>query len=166
MTASRFLSLLFSLHVSENIFQQSHFQRLTLMLRNGIKLNDFKCPLSFIITVTLKYCKPHRQVPQSDYFFFFFLLLLKKCSLRIPWLHVCLCSQVDSDTIWNEVHSSSAARLAVGSVVELVFKVASAELKVSRMSRWSRGCFLGFIFRDWQDWRKCICHVCVAFICG
>uniref|UniRef100_A0A671VXI6 Histone deacetylase n=1 Tax=Sparus aurata TaxID=8175 RepID=A0A671VXI6_SPAAU len=36
---------------------------------------------------------------------------------------------VDSDTIWNEVHSSSAARLAVGSVVELVFKVASAELK-------------------------------------
>uniref|UniRef100_A0AAR2LW82 Histone deacetylase n=1 Tax=Pygocentrus nattereri TaxID=42514 RepID=A0AAR2LW82_PYGNA len=37
---------------------------------------------------------------------------------------------VDSDTIWNEVHSSSAARLAVGSVVELVFKVASGELKV------------------------------------
>ncbi len=44
---------------------------------------------------------------------------------------VCVCLQVDSDTIWNEVHSSSAARLAVGSVVELVFKVASAELKVS-----------------------------------
>lgn len=38
--------------------------------------------------------------------------------------------QVDSDTIWNEVHSSSAARLAVGSVVELVFKVATGELKV------------------------------------
>ncbi|XP_053732623.1 histone deacetylase 4 isoform X2 [Synchiropus splendidus] len=36
---------------------------------------------------------------------------------------------VDSDTIWNEVHSSSAARLAVGSVVELVFKVALGELK-------------------------------------
>uniref|UniRef100_A0A667Z5Y3 Histone deacetylase n=1 Tax=Myripristis murdjan TaxID=586833 RepID=A0A667Z5Y3_9TELE len=36
---------------------------------------------------------------------------------------------VDSDTIWNEVHSSSAARLAAGSVVELVFKVASGELK-------------------------------------
>uniref|UniRef100_A0A8C1YBU8 Histone deacetylase n=1 Tax=Cyprinus carpio TaxID=7962 RepID=A0A8C1YBU8_CYPCA len=36
---------------------------------------------------------------------------------------------VDSDTVWNEVHSSSAARLAVGSVVELVFKVASRELK-------------------------------------
>lgn len=40
-------------------------------------------------------------------------------------------SQVDSDTIWNEVHSSSAARLAVGSVVELVFKVATRELKAS-----------------------------------
>ncbi|KAG7254835.1 hypothetical protein CRUP_014115, partial [Coryphaenoides rupestris] len=36
---------------------------------------------------------------------------------------------VDSDTIWNDVHSSSAARLAVGSVVELVFKVASGEIK-------------------------------------
>uniref|UniRef100_A0A671SX53 Histone deacetylase n=1 Tax=Sinocyclocheilus anshuiensis TaxID=1608454 RepID=A0A671SX53_9TELE len=36
---------------------------------------------------------------------------------------------VDSDTVWNEVHSSSAVRLAVGSVVELVFKVASGELK-------------------------------------
>uniref|UniRef100_A0A8C9Y805 histone deacetylase n=1 Tax=Sander lucioperca TaxID=283035 RepID=A0A8C9Y805_SANLU len=36
---------------------------------------------------------------------------------------------VDSDTIWNEVHSSSAARLAVGSVVEVVFKVATGELK-------------------------------------
>ncbi|XP_056610234.1 histone deacetylase 4 isoform X2 [Triplophysa dalaica] len=36
---------------------------------------------------------------------------------------------VDSDTIWNEVHSSSAARLAVGSVVDLVFKVASGELR-------------------------------------
>ncbi|TKS66536.1 Histone deacetylase 4 [Collichthys lucidus] len=40
-----------------------------------------------------------------------------------------LLSPVDSDTIWNEVHSSSAARLAVGSVVELVFKVATRELK-------------------------------------
>lgn len=39
--------------------------------------------------------------------------------------------QVDSDTIWNEVHSSGAARLAVGCVVELVFKVATGELKVS-----------------------------------
>jgi len=42
-----------------------------------------------------------------------------------------MCFQVDSDTIWNEVHSSSAARLAVGSVVELVFKVATGELKVT-----------------------------------
>uniref|UniRef100_A0A8C7FYZ7 Histone deacetylase n=1 Tax=Oncorhynchus kisutch TaxID=8019 RepID=A0A8C7FYZ7_ONCKI len=45
------------------------------------------------------------------------------------YINVCSCSQVDSDTIWNEVHSSSAARLAVGSVVELVFKVAAGELK-------------------------------------
>lgn len=42
-----------------------------------------------------------------------------------------LFSQVDSDTIWNEVHSSGAARLAVGCVVELVFRVATGELKVS-----------------------------------
>ncbi|XP_077011718.1 histone deacetylase 4 isoform X5 [Tamandua tetradactyla] len=36
---------------------------------------------------------------------------------------------VDSDTVWNEVHSSGATRLAVGCVVELVFKVATGELK-------------------------------------
>lgn len=41
---------------------------------------------------------------------------------------------MDSDTIWNEVHSSGAARLAVGCVVELVFKVATGELKVSQYS--------------------------------
>lgn len=38
--------------------------------------------------------------------------------------------QVDSDTIWNELHSSNAARWAVGSVTELAFKVATRELKV------------------------------------
>uniref|UniRef100_A0A670YN40 Histone deacetylase n=1 Tax=Pseudonaja textilis TaxID=8673 RepID=A0A670YN40_PSETE len=37
---------------------------------------------------------------------------------------------VDNDTIWNEVHSFSAARLAVGCVIELVFKVATGELKM------------------------------------
>ncbi|XP_023665811.2 histone deacetylase 4-like isoform X2 [Paramormyrops kingsleyae] len=36
---------------------------------------------------------------------------------------------VDNDTFWNEVHSSSATRLAVGSVTELAFKVATGELK-------------------------------------
>ncbi|XP_067859827.1 histone deacetylase 9-like isoform X3 [Heptranchias perlo] len=36
---------------------------------------------------------------------------------------------VDSDTIWNEMHSSSAARMAVGCVIELASKVASGELK-------------------------------------
>ncbi|XP_041038416.1 histone deacetylase 4-like isoform X2 [Carcharodon carcharias] len=36
---------------------------------------------------------------------------------------------VDSDTVWNELHSSSAARVAVGCVLELAFKVASGKLK-------------------------------------
>ncbi|XP_050790649.1 histone deacetylase 5 isoform X7 [Gopherus flavomarginatus] len=36
---------------------------------------------------------------------------------------------VDSDTVWNEMHSSSAVRMAVGCLVELAFKVASGELK-------------------------------------
>ncbi|XP_072262698.1 histone deacetylase 7 isoform X3 [Pyxicephalus adspersus] len=36
---------------------------------------------------------------------------------------------VDSDTIWNELHSSNAARWAAGSVIELAFKVATQELK-------------------------------------
>ncbi|XP_030823033.1 histone deacetylase 7 isoform X4 [Camarhynchus parvulus] len=36
---------------------------------------------------------------------------------------------VDSDTIWNELHSSNAARWAAGSVTELAFKVATRELK-------------------------------------
>ncbi|KAM4530339.1 histone deacetylase 5 isoform 2-T2 [Odontesthes bonariensis] len=36
---------------------------------------------------------------------------------------------VDSDTVWNEMHSSAAVRMAVGSVIELAFKVASGELK-------------------------------------
>lgn len=56
-------------------------------------------------------------------------------STRVCEKPVCLrVSQVDSDTIWNEVHSSSAARLAVGSVVELVFKVATGELKVTTVT--------------------------------
>ncbi|XP_058533952.1 histone deacetylase 9 isoform X7 [Ochotona princeps] len=36
---------------------------------------------------------------------------------------------VDSDTVWNELHSSGAARMAVGCVMELASKVASGELK-------------------------------------
>uniref|UniRef100_A0A452I6L5 Histone deacetylase n=1 Tax=Gopherus agassizii TaxID=38772 RepID=A0A452I6L5_9SAUR len=36
---------------------------------------------------------------------------------------------VDSDTIWNELHSSNAARWAAGSVTDLAFKVATRELK-------------------------------------
>ncbi|XP_061829750.1 histone deacetylase 5 isoform X2 [Nerophis lumbriciformis] len=36
---------------------------------------------------------------------------------------------VDSDTVWNEMHSSAAVRMAVGSVIELAFTVAAGELK-------------------------------------
>ncbi|XP_040187004.1 histone deacetylase 5 isoform X8 [Rana temporaria] len=36
---------------------------------------------------------------------------------------------VDSDTVWNELHSPAAVRTAVGSLLELTFKVASGELK-------------------------------------
>lgn len=36
---------------------------------------------------------------------------------------------MDSDTIWNELHSSGAARMAVGCVIELASRVASGELK-------------------------------------
>uniref|UniRef100_A0A8B9TU30 Histone deacetylase n=1 Tax=Anas platyrhynchos TaxID=8839 RepID=A0A8B9TU30_ANAPL len=52
---------------------------------------------------------------------------------------------VDSDTIWNEVHSSGAARLAVGCVIELVFKVATGELKVGMkiMFCFGMGCCTG-----------------------
>lgn len=43
----------------------------------------------------------------------------------------CCPLQVDSDTVWNEMHSSAAVRMAVGSVIELAFRVAAGELKVS-----------------------------------
>jgi len=36
---------------------------------------------------------------------------------------------VDSDTYWNELHTSNAARFAVGSVVELVNKIATNKLQ-------------------------------------
>ncbi|TNN61655.1 Histone deacetylase 4 [Liparis tanakae] len=37
--------------------------------------------------------------------------------------------KVDNDTIWNESHTSTAARMAAGSVVELACRVAKGELK-------------------------------------
>lgn len=43
--------------------------------------------------------------------------------------------QVDNDTIWNESHTSTASRMAAGSVVELAFRVAKGELKVSLEGR-------------------------------
>jgi len=36
---------------------------------------------------------------------------------------------VDADTVWNETHTSNAARMAAGCVIELGFKVASGDLK-------------------------------------
>lgn len=70
---------------------------------------------------------------------------LQPLPLPPPWLHPPSCPphsrgtlkptllplQVDSDTVWNEMHSSSAVRMAVGCLVELAFKVAAGELKVS-----------------------------------
>lgn len=57
-----------------------------------------------------------------------------------PWMMraLTLAPQVDTDTIWNELHSSNAARWAAGSVTDLAFKVASRELKVGGSSdRWA-----------------------------
>lgn len=45
------------------------------------------------------------------------------CHLSVDW-------QVDNDTIWNESHTSTASRMAAGSVIELAFRVAKGELKV------------------------------------
>ncbi|XP_056445411.1 histone deacetylase 7-like [Gadus chalcogrammus] len=36
---------------------------------------------------------------------------------------------VDNDTIWNESHTSTASRMAAGSITELAFRVAKGELK-------------------------------------
>lgn len=63
--------------------------------------------------------------------------------------------KVDSDTVWNDVHSSSAARLAVGSVVELVFKVASGELKVCHCFRSLCFCLYCLIDRAVCLWLHC-----------
>ncbi|KAK9501749.1 hypothetical protein O3M35_012421 [Rhynocoris fuscipes] len=36
---------------------------------------------------------------------------------------------VDSDTTWNEIHTAPAARMAVGSVIDLAFKTATGDIK-------------------------------------
>lgn len=68
--------------------------------------------------------------------------------------------QVDSDTVWNEMHSSAAVRMAVGSVIELAFRVAAGELKVTR-----RRTFSGFFFFVNQvETRRLTCPShCVCF---
>ncbi|KYO26764.1 hypothetical protein Y1Q_0019227 [Alligator mississippiensis] len=55
--------------------------------------------------------------------------LLGNVSQKLFSLLPCGGLGVDSDTIWNELHSSGAARMAVGCVIELASKVASGELK-------------------------------------
>ncbi|KAM4882952.1 histone deacetylase 7 isoform 1-T1 [Thomomys bottae] len=52
-------------------------------------------------------------------------LLAQQMFVMLP----CGAVGVDTDTIWNELHSSNAARWAAGSVTDLAFKVASRELK-------------------------------------
>ncbi|KAG9331652.1 hypothetical protein JZ751_018609 [Albula glossodonta] len=49
----------------------------------------------------------------------------------IPWpsLMTSHIASVDNDTIWNEMHTSTASRMAAGSVTELAFRVAKGELK-------------------------------------
>ncbi|EDL36870.1 mCG145563, partial [Mus musculus] len=64
--------------------------------------------------------RPLPHPPSHPSLLFSFSLLFGPC---------CLFAQVDSDTIWNELHSSGAARMAVGCVIELASKVASGELK-------------------------------------
>lgn len=48
-----------------------------------------------------------------------------RCFSKLP----CGGVGVDADTVWNETHTSNAARMAAGCVIELAFKVASGELK-------------------------------------
>uniref|UniRef100_A0A8D0ASR4 Histone deacetylase n=1 Tax=Sander lucioperca TaxID=283035 RepID=A0A8D0ASR4_SANLU len=60
---------------------------------------------------------------------YMFIGLLGPISQKMYAVLPCGGIGVDSDTVWNEMHSSAAVRMAVGSVIELAFRVASAELK-------------------------------------
>ncbi|KAJ8345478.1 hypothetical protein SKAU_G00296710, partial [Synaphobranchus kaupii] len=55
--------------------------------------------------------------------------LLGPISQKMYAMLPCGGTGVDSDTVWNEMHSSGAVRMAVGCVIELAFKVAAGELK-------------------------------------
>ncbi|XP_075275310.1 histone deacetylase 9 isoform X5 [Opisthocomus hoazin] len=55
--------------------------------------------------------------------------LLGSVSQKLFSLLPCGGLGVDSDTVWNELHSAGAARMAVGCVIELAARVASRELK-------------------------------------
>ncbi|XP_055348339.1 histone deacetylase 4-like isoform X2 [Paramacrobiotus metropolitanus] len=55
----------------------------------------------------------------------------KLCELPLKSFVLLPCGGVgvDSDTTWNELHTASAARMAVGCVIELVFRIATGEIK-------------------------------------
>uniref|UniRef100_A0A673KE10 histone deacetylase n=1 Tax=Sinocyclocheilus rhinocerous TaxID=307959 RepID=A0A673KE10_9TELE len=56
-------------------------------------------------------------------------LLLLIWKVELQQFYMLVFRQVDNDTIWNEMHTSTASRLAAGSVTELAFRVAKGELK-------------------------------------
>lgn len=56
------------------------------------------------------------------------------CPVTHPHVVLVFDWQVDNDTIWNESHTSTASRMAAGSVTELAFRVAKGELKVRHRS--------------------------------
>lgn len=81
--------------------------------------------------------------------------------------------QVDSDTVWNEMHSSSAVRMAVGCLLELAFKVAAGEIKVRgdsctlMMGGGGHVCTPGSARAHWVSWEGAILtHTCVCVCTG
>lgn len=68
-------------------------------------------------------CNPLHQVKQDHH------KLTEILSRRILVLLPCGGVGVDRDTIWNELHTSSASRVAAGCVTDLALKVAQGELK-------------------------------------
>lgn len=43
--------------------------------------------------------------------------------------------QVDVDTVWNELYTSAASRIAAGCVTDLALRVAQGELKVCLLTK-------------------------------
>lgn len=47
--------------------------------------------------------------------------------------------QVDVDTVWNELYTSAASRIAAGCVTDLALRVAQGELKVCLLTKYFIG---------------------------